>query len=208
MALPNTADVGVRLLDLGVKGDFLKLPGHPQACRRLRLPSIRRSRAVPAAGQRRAVAFALPEQTSGGYEGHLRFPLTSSATRPPIFFMAEADRELGRGVLPVPPLLSQRARPGSDTRNPRHEVRQVLPVPGLLELALHGSGCPKQLPALLPVPVPPRSQIWGLRGHRARCRFATPGGGTVAAGTSHALSPVSQNKYGRTFLMGEGAPWR
>lgn len=132
----------------------MKLPGHPQACRRLRLPSTRRSRAVPAAGQRHAVAFALPEQTGGGYEGHLRFPLTPYATRPPIFFMAEAGRELGRGVLPVPPLLSQRACPGSYACNPRHEVRQVLPVPGLLELALHGSGCPEQLPALLPVPPP------------------------------------------------------
>lgn len=74
---------------------------------------------------------------------------------------SEAQAQLQGFTRPIPLLPSRRARPSSYTRNPCQEVQQVLPVPRLLELALHGSGFPELFPVS---PRPPQmNSVWPAR---------------------------------------------
>lgn len=113
---------------------------------------------------------------------------------------SEAQAQLEGFTHPIPLLPSRRARPSSYTRNPCQEVQQVLPVPRLLELALHGSGFPELFPVS---PRPPQMNLVWLLLLLPAAALPPLGSGTVAAGMSRGLSPVSQNKSGRTFLVGE-----
>lgn len=179
MPLPNPAAVGVRLRtgDLGGKGDILKLPGQPQASN--------------------ATAFALPTTWSKPTVDTKGFPLTPSAAQPPGFLWLKPAGSSAMGFYRS----RVGARPVGSARDPRHEVQQVLPVPGLLQPAQHGSGCPQWLHG----PPPPAQHGACMASVPATASppgCATPGSGTVAGGMSHALSPVSQNKYRRACLVG------
>lgn len=203
-ALLNTADVGVwpQTGDLRVKGDFLRLPGHPWACRHLHPSSARYSSAVP------ATSNAVPSTRSKPAMGTKGTSASPSSPLPLVLLFLWLKPAGSRRVSPIPLVLSWCACPSSYARKPHHGVRQELPVPRLLRLALHGSGCPEQLPGSPPDEFGSHMVFW-LQPLLPAAALPPWGHRTVAAGTSCALSPDSRNQCRRMCRVGEdgGAPW-
>lgn len=154
MALPNplTSGFGCELGIWGEKEIWVEkeISGHPQA-----------AWCVPSSHSSWAVVVTLPSAWSKVATKGISTTPHPLATHPP-FLMAESmslgavwEHRLGAGWehrLGAESLCPWHPRPGGHARNPCHEVQQVFPVPRLLRLALHGSGCPEQLPALPALP--------------------------------------------------------